>query len=680
MNKLVLFSYREEVGKHYMTHLQKLFSGVMNLQLYSLEAQPHPEEVPEYPADIALMTTPEPLHLFRRMFRPNTSIISLDFSYSLENIEKLKSYPTGTRVKLHASFPSVRKNMIRLFYEQGISDLVWVDEKDEGPFDLLVIDNLSSKPFPEARQVLDLGQRKISFNTLLQIASTACLLNKEVETSLFEYAEGYRSVLSIFPFLYSDLATSHSQLRAVLNGIDDAVAILDHTLQMVQCNSSFISLFPCVKTAGNTPLPKIPEMSFLEPCLRSNQPVKNMLISPQKDNDLVVSVERVAPGLEQSISYILIVQLLNDMENKEKAVRHQLALKGYRARYTFGDIKSASPEMNLCMRKARVIAGIDKTTLIIGESGVGKELIAQAIHSDSNRGKFPFVSINCAAIPPSLLESELFGYSEGAFTGSKRGGKKGLFEIAHRGTFFLDEIGEALPETQSKLLRVIETKEITRIGADAITTVDVRIIAATNKNLKELVKQKQFRLDLYYRLNTIILHVPPLRQRKEDILPLADYFIQQETGAPRGMTQDMSNFLLSYNWDGNVRELRNVVEYMANMTPGMLGIEHLPDYILEDFPRSTYKEDSVPATNDGFLRERYNHAELRLIMRLFGLISAGYCSRDALHRQLALSGDKCSAHRLRRYLEDLRDMKYLNYGKGPKGIYLSKIGIDFLEK
>lgn len=648
---------------------------MLDLRRYSLEEPPTTGDGGEYKADIALVTNPEQVQYIRHMLRPNTRIISIDFSYSLKNIEKLNAFPAQTRVKLHASFPSVRKNMIRLFYEQKINDMIWVDENDEGPFYLLVIDNLSSKPFPEASQTLYLGQRKISFNTLLQIALTAGILNKQVETSLLEYAEGYRSVLSVFPFLYSDLTTSHSQLRAVLNGIEDAVAILDHTLRTIQYNSSFATLFPDIKTARNIPLPDIPDMAFLTPYLQSEEPVKNMLLSPQKGRDLVISVDKIAPGLEQLISYILIVQPLNKIEDKEMAVRHQLALKGYRARYTFKDIRSESPGMNACLQKAMVIASIDKTTLIVGESGVGKELMAQALHSESSRSKFPFVSINCAALPPALLESELFGYSEGAFTGSRRGGKKGLFETAHRGTFFLDEIGEALPETQSKLLRAIETKEIMRVGGDSITTVDVRIIAATNKNLKELVQQKQFRLDLYYRLNNIIIHVPPLRQRKEDILPLVDYFIRQETGASRAMSSKLSDFLLCHSWDGNVRELRNVAEYMANITKGPLGIEHLPSYILEDLPFLSHDEAASPITSENLLHERYNLAELRLVRRLLGLINDGHSSRGALCVQLKSAGEKCGASRLRRYLEELRTMGYLYYGKGPRGIFLSKAGI-----
>ncbi|WDC84728.1 sigma 54-interacting transcriptional regulator [Caloramator sp. mosi_1] len=187
-----------------------------------------------------------------------------------------------------------------------------------------------------------------------------------------------------------------------------------------------------------------------------------------------------------------------------------------------------SPKMKECINIAKKIAKSDYTVLINGESGTGKEMIAQSIHNYSNRSIYPFVAVNCAALPENLLESELFGYEKGAFTGALKEGKIGLFEIANNGTIFLDEIGDMPLKLQTRLLRVLQEKQIMRVGSDNIINVNVRVIAATNKDLKKLVDEGLFREDLYYRINVLPISLPPLRERKEDIMPLLESFLKEK--------------------------------------------------------------------------------------------------------------------------------------------------------
>jgi transcriptional regulator with PAS, ATPase and Fis domain len=215
--------------------------------------------------------------------------------------------------------------------------------------------------------------------------------------------------------------------------------------------------------------------------------------------------------------------------------------------------------------RARKYAELDSTTvLILGETGTGKELFAHSIHNESPRAKGPFVAINCAALPENLLESELFGYAEGAFTGARRGGKIGLFEMAHMGTIFLDEIGDMPLNLQSRLLRVIQEKEVMRIGDDRVIPVDVRIIASTNRNLEEDIEKGAFRRDLFYRLNVLKLIIPPLRERKEDIPLLVDLFVEKYSARlgkkVRGITQKARDLLMNLDYPGNVRELKGIIE------------------------------------------------------------------------------------------------------------------------
>ncbi|NLY70151.1 MAG: sigma 54-interacting transcriptional regulator, partial [Clostridiales bacterium] len=249
----------------------------------------------------------------------------------------------------------------------------------------------------------------------------------------------------------------------------------------------------------------------------------------------------------------------------EKKIRAELWKKKSVAKYSINDIAGISKKITEAKELVRRFGKFDSNVLIWGETGTGKELFAQSIHNESKRKNEPFYAINCATLPENLLESELFGYAEGSFTGAKKGGKAGLFELAHNGTLFLDEIGDMPLSFQSKLLRALQEKDIRRIGDDKLISVDVRIIAASNKNLYHEVLKGNFREDLYYRIDVMNLKIPPLRERMEDIPYLIEYFMKiykKEFNSNRNYVFDDNamNFLKNYMWRGNVRELQNFVE------------------------------------------------------------------------------------------------------------------------
>jgi propionate catabolism operon transcriptional regulator len=244
----------------------------------------------------------------------------------------------------------------------------------------------------------------------------------------------------------------------------------------------------------------------------------------------------------------------------DRQIRKELLQKGLVAKYYFENIVYNSTQMKRCIEIAKRYSSVDANILIIGETGTGKELLAHSIHNHSARRNQAFVAINCAALPENLLESELFGYVGGAFTGATRTGKMGLFEQAHKGTIFLDEIGEISISLQAKLLRVLQEREIRRIGDNCLIPIDVRVISATNINIGESLRLRKFREDLYYRLNILSLPVPPLRDRREDIPVIAKYYIDNFSNGKAAINQDALNMLLDYPWMGNVRELQNVCE------------------------------------------------------------------------------------------------------------------------
>jgi two-component system response regulator AtoC len=254
----------------------------------------------------------------------------------------------------------------------------------------------------------------------------------------------------------------------------------------------------------------------------------------------------------------------------EKLVEHQRLLEEnislqqkLEERYRFENIIARSPRMQQVIEVIKVVAKSNATALITGETGTGKELVAHAIHSQSYRKNKPFVAVSCAALPESLLESELFGHEKGSFTGAYTQ-KKGKFEVANRGTLFLDEIGEMSANIQVHLLRVLEEKEFTRVGGNELINVDVRVISATNRDVKQAIAKEQFREDLYYRLNVVTIELPPLRERKEDITLLAQHFLEKFATENQkeitGFSPEATDFLLKYDWPGNVRELENAIE------------------------------------------------------------------------------------------------------------------------
>ncbi|MFZ5942682.1 MAG: sigma 54-interacting transcriptional regulator [Bacillota bacterium] len=270
----------------------------------------------------------------------------------------------------------------------------------------------------------------------------------------------------------------------------------------------------------------------------------------------------------ENLGAIISFKELSELQDLEHNVRRKLYQKGHIARYKFEDIiRSDNSLLERVIEKARFYAEVDSTILIQGESGTGKEMFVQSIHNASSRNGKPFVAVNCTVIPENLLESELFGYADGAFTGAKKGGKPGLFELAHGGTLFLDEIGEISEQVQARLLRVLEEKQIMRVGDDKVIPINVRIICATNKNLKDMVIKGVFREDLYYRINILRLELPPLRERREDIGKLTNNFIQLYGSKLRKTNLELDNegmsLLINYDWPGNIRELKNIVERLV---------------------------------------------------------------------------------------------------------------------
>jgi len=333
---------------------------------------------------------------------------------------------------------------------------------------------------------------------------------------------------------------------------------------------------------------------------------KHVMISSYpmfKDDDVVFVVTKIRDMTE-------LVEMKNELEQiKRLSSNYYRELKLLRKMTESSDIIAQSDAMKNVIDLAQRVAQVDTTVLISGESGTGKEVIAKIIHGEGKRKDGPFIKINCGAIPENLLESELFGYAEGSFTGALKKGKPGLFEVATGGTLLLDEIGDLPFLLQVKLLRVLQDSEFYRVGDVAPTKTDVRVIAATNRNLEEMVKKRLFREDLYYRLNVVQITIPPLRERKNDIIPLIYHFISkfnEKYSFNKNINSDAVEMLLDYDWPGNVRELENTIENMLVLSPtNSLSLETIPKSISEKVDLAHEHREYARSTTLGTLVASY---------------------------------------------------------------------------
>lgn len=332
------------------------------------------------------------------------------------------------------------------------------------------------------------------------------------------------------------------------------------------------------------------------------------------------------------ITFVRDITLINKIEadlSHSRLLINQYQKRINEMRKSRGFI-AESPEFKKVISLARKVANVDSTVLILGESGTGKEVVAREVHEKSHRSKNLFLKINCGAIPENLLESELFGYEGGAFTGAKKSGHIGIFEMANKGTVFLDEIGDMPLHLQVKLLRVLQERSITRIGSTKPISLDTRVIAATNRDLKEMVQEKLFREDLYYRLNVISINLPPLRERKTDIPPLIDYFaanINEKYKLNKRLSPNLLKELMAYDWPGNVRELENMIERIlvtSEETEITLKLGLLPwDYATPALP-DLGTEEIIP------LKEACENLERSIILRAAKKYKTTYEIAEAL--------------------------------------------------
>ncbi|MFB4166417.1 sigma 54-interacting transcriptional regulator [Virgibacillus sp. JSM 102003] len=425
----------------------------------------------------------------------------------------------------------------------------------------------------------------------------------------------------------TDLKEIKTMLEAIINSSDEAITVVDENGTGIMINPAYTRITG-LKEADIVGKPATADISEGESMhmkvLKTRRGVRGvrMKVGPAKKDVLVNVAPVIVDGkLKGSVGVLHDVSEIQSLTSELKRARQ--IIRNLEAKYTFDDIIGPSSEMKIALEQAKVGAKTPATVLLRGESGTGKELFAHAIHNESDRKHNKFIRVNCAAIAETILESELFGYEEGAFSGAKQGGKKGLFEEANFGSVFLDEIGELSLHMQAKLLRVLQEQEIVRVGGTDPITIDVRIITATNVNLEKAIMNKTFREDLYYRLNRLPIYIPSLKERINDLPSLLEHLIHkinQDYGRNvKTITHDASEYLKSYHWPGNVRELENMIGramiYM-DMNEEAIKKEHIPDLLTS--PDSS-KEVKVKDGGTGHrtLQDAVDHYEKDFIRNVY---------------------------------------------------------------
>lgn len=398
-----------------------------------------------------------------------------------------------------------------------------------------------------------------------------------------------------------------SLARCILDGLNDAVILVDKNSRIIYANKAYADILGIdVQKLLDRFLSEIEPEAKILGVLKTEESVVGKIINIKSLGSLIMANitpikfrEKLVGAISVFSDITKITNIANELE-RMKIINKLLAQEmksDQRLPESFKGIVGNSVVLRKQLTLAAKIASVESSVLILGESGTGKELLAKAIHEASSRKNGPFVVVNCAAIPDNLLESELFGYDEGAFTGAKKGGKIGKFEQAHGGTLFLDEIGDMPLIMQTKLLRILQDKELNKVGGVNSIKVDFRLLTATNKNLSEMVEQNKFREDLFYRINVFTIKIPPLRERRIDIFNLIEYykrFYEQTYNKQINISSECLKILLNYNWPGNIRELKNVVEHIVVMTNNIVTLDNLPEYLkAPDLNEKTEKVDTT---------------------------------------------------------------------------------------
>lgn len=662
--KKVALIYRDRENYSAIDYIQKnlysVFKDYITVENYFLN-ELEEDEIIE--ADAFLVLYEEMLYYLTKHINDFSKVIIIGRSIQKARLNHILSIPEGTDVLVINDSRESTLQTVYMIYELGIShlNLLPFDESlyEKGVYDhvqtAIITYNLEPLVPVHIKNIINIQNREVSFDTFIRLISILDIEQPLIQRNLVRKINDDIEPNINIKNSYLENYLKEQMLNRVVDNSSSAILLLNKNLELVYSNERADSLLQIDLKSD------FKYNNIISKDLLLGSDFKDELININDENYLLEKSTIML--VDEIMGYCVTLQNEKNLRDTEIILSNQLKNRGLVAKYTFDNIIHESSSMKHCIEIAKKVAPSDYTILIRGESGTGKELMAQSIHNYSKRKKAPFVAVNCAALPESLLESELFGYEGGAFTGARKNGKIGLFEQAQHGTIFLDEIGSISPKLQARLLRVIQERQIMRIGSDKVINIDVRIIAATNANLEKQIAEGKFRNDLFYRLNVIAINIDPLRKRKEDILPLLKFFLGKLYNTVNKSDQ---NKLLNYSWPGNIRELENVASYYK-----ILGF--FPTYLDSYKDSANYEQvDDTPCE------------EISIQMQILKIIgdasqTLSGIGRTAICMKLAEENIHLGEGKLRNLIAALESKGLVKIGLGRAGTRITEKGLKVLK-
>lgn len=619
--------------------------------------------------------------------------MEIQVTYRKEALRLLREIPKGTRVLFVNMTEVMAREAVTQLEQLGVTHLKFILY---APGCVLTeIPEIAVTPDEEryvpegVSRVINLGQRTCSADTMIEAAMRLGFEDLLEEADFKEYQESVCTNTWSFDWMFDRSRRLESQFDILMDVLDQGVIAVDEKGEIYAINRMARDIThvlgdSALKQPGKNVFPYIP----FEKCLSSMEGTEPKVV--RVAGNLVSVYVRPVLRRGQCVGAFAILQQFNEMERRQNELRGQLMKKGqvHRAKYCFDDVIGQSEVLLRTKEILKKMAQTESPILLIGETGTGKELFAHSVHNASKRSGQPFVAINCGAMPENLLESELFGYEEGAFTGARKGGRPGLFEFAHQGTLFLDEVEGMSPALQVKLLRVLQEREIMRVGGNRIIHIDVRIVAATNEELEKKVAEGSFRQDLYYRLNTLPVWIPPLRERGDDIFLLLEHF-RKQMGGQFTLSEEISCLFREYPWYGNIRELRNVAEYLNFTGHAVITRADLPPTFqmreqkarLNVIPEMGKEKENISEREENGQTPQEVSARNMVLQILLNARQDGRrIGREGILKESGQRGYRLTQPQVRAVLKVLEQEGLVSISRGRGGSVITELGIRRLRK
>jgi transcriptional regulator with PAS, ATPase and Fis domain len=609
------------------------------------------------------------------------------------NLDAVLALPEGTEALMVGNWEEAAYEKIELLKHFAIDKLklypYWLGNTSYPKHVKVAITTGQHTVPPGIEKVIDIGARIMDLSTIVELIVELNLPREVINDISNHYISEIVTIASRRLKVAEQSERLKNRLEVILGTVDQGIIEIDEDGKVALLNPTAEKMLErssrdIIGKFGEEIIPEIGNV------MATNSDLIDV-IGKIGNSHYVINTTPILDAMNRRSGIVISLKATAGVQELDSKVRRELKRKGNVAKHSFGEIVGVSEEIIHAISMAKKFSDTDLTILLEGESGTGKELFGQSIHNASARKNAPFIAVNFAALPESLMESELFGYEDGAFTGARKGGKAGYFEEAHTGTIFLDEIGDASLEVQKRLLRVLEEKEVRRVGGSTVTPIDIRVVAATNQNLRQLVEEGKFRQDLYFRLCTIQIAVPALKKRKKDIPVLIDYFANKLYRRELRSDNQILDYLTNYDWPGNIRELQNVVKFLC----GMVGpnetamMRHLPAYLLEKTSACNSPATKATPTKavEAVIAE---FSRLGALDPLFWVLSelkqaemfARPIGRLAIVQALAGRPVPCPEYKVRLWLKRLEQGGCLISGVTKQGSRLTELGnevLSFLE-